>query len=165
MVVPAVWASCLSIQGQSSAAQPATPAYNRLLHLLLLPPVDLLLRQTAYCHVSTTNHQDQLQPLGPAEVNRQHVILLRTNISLLPASSNGSIQQQQQQQGSSARAVPPGGVPVPYPVSLLSDVSTHGSSELDLGFRRELLAVPANAEDAQLQVWPNLFPKLYISTG
>jgi hypothetical protein len=76
-----------------------------------------------------------------------------SNISLLTAANNSSSSSGGSKgNGSSVRSIPPGGVPVPYPVSLLSDFSTHGSSELDLSFRSGLVALEANAEDGQLQV-------------
>eukprot|EP00882_Tetradesmus_deserticola_P014601 GHRQ01015531.1.p1 GENE.GHRQ01015531.1~~GHRQ01015531.1.p1 ORF type:complete len:606 (+),score=147.84 GHRQ01015531.1:170-1987(+) len=97
---------------------------------------------------------DQLQPLGPSEEGREHVILLRHNVSLLAAarSSNGSTADQQEQANGTTQAIAPGGLPVPYPVSLLSDVSSHHSNELDLAFQRGLLALDATAADGQLQV-------------
>lgn len=98
--------------------------------------------------------QDHLQPLGPSEAGRQHIILLRTNISLLAAasSSNGGNSSQQQQLNGTTQTIPPGALPVPYPVSLLSDVATQGITELDLGFKQGLLALDADAADGQLQV-------------
>ncbi|KAF6262439.1 hypothetical protein COO60DRAFT_627220 [Scenedesmus sp. NREL 46B-D3] len=97
---------------------------------------------------------DRLQPLGPSEAGRQHIILLRTNISLLAAasSSNGGNSSQQQQLNGTTQTIPPGALPVPYPVSLLSDVATQGITELDLGFKQGLLALDADAADGQLQV-------------
>jgi hypothetical protein len=76
---------------------------------------------------------------------------VRSNISLL-AAANSSSSGNSSENGTAPRTIPQGGVPVPYPVSLLSDVSTHGTSELDLGFRQGLVALEANAEDGQLQV-------------
>jgi hypothetical protein len=101
--------------------------------------------------------QDQLQPLGPSEAGREHIILVRSNISLLAAANSSSSSSSSSGGNSTAnstapRTIPPGGVPVPYPVSLLSDVSMHGTSKLDLGFRQGLVALEANAEDGQLQV-------------
>jgi hypothetical protein len=113
--------------------------------LCVLLRLRLRLRLLAVCDL-----QDQLQPLGASEAGRQHIILVRTNISLLAATNSSS--NSSSKDNGTVHTIPKGGVAVPYPVTLLSDVSPHGGTELDLGFRRGLLALEANAEDGQLQV-------------
>lgn len=90
--------------------------------------------------------QEQLNPLGPSEEGRTHVVLLRDNISL-PESATGS------NTGLGAGA-PPQGMPVPHPLSILGDFSKQESSVLNLGFARNLLALPPGAQENQLQVGP-----------
>lgn len=72
------------------------------------------------------------------------MVLLRTNI-LLPVAETGS------NVGLGAD-MPPQGIPVPHPISILGDFSKQEPSVLDLGFTRNLLDVPAGAHEGQVQV-------------
>eukprot|EP00878_Enallax_costatus_P023720 GHUV01025257.1.p1 GENE.GHUV01025257.1~~GHUV01025257.1.p1 ORF type:complete len:369 (+),score=91.73 GHUV01025257.1:959-2065(+) len=88
--------------------------------------------------------REQLKPLGPSEAGRTHVVLLRTNITL-PAATAGS-------NSGLGTDVPPGGLPVPHPITILGDFSNQVPAVLDMGYARSLLALPRDAQADQVQV-------------
>lgn len=96
-------------------------------------------------------------PLTGPEAGRQHVILLRSNISLQPLFGSGGNTSSSSSAVANASApagvyVPPGvshtGVPVTAPLSIVGDLSNEegvgpGATHLDLAFARGLLSVPS----------------------
>jgi hypothetical protein len=98
-------------------------------------------------------------PLTGPEAGRAHVILLRSNISLQGLFGNSSSSSSSSNSSSSSAngsapagayvppGVPPRGVPVTAPLSIVGDLSNEegagpGATHLDLAFARGLLNVP-----------------------